>query len=368
MKTKTVKQFGAIFIFLFIFSNMIVIFQNNNIIHAQKSFLGDDFNNDQAPEIAGDDPNGKSLLAKQYANISKSYVGSEFPKDISFTLAPDWTSKHVTINYEGVGIEKDWLSNGEVNSNISGWAYQTNNPSGFTLDGYDGITGNSPGSAKFRMTGGRSAGDYAYFEQNISISEEFKSGNAHFSTDYYMIWTSDFNGSVFMTLIIDDVEKNKTIHLQDAPKVSWDSLIIDYDPIAYGQVLPNNVTLRVGVYTWEDDSISPWNEIYFDNIKCELWTKPNSSDIITVNDNEFSQNYSYINTDYGEGYSFIDVERNRTISDEITFTISQNVSDILDLNIDSITINSSSEKSINTTILGIPGSKYNLGSNISWYT
>ncbi|MHA2181352.1 MAG: hypothetical protein ACXAAH_08005, partial [Promethearchaeota archaeon] len=176
MKRETVKYFGAIFIFLFIFSFMIMIFQNDTTIHAQRRFLGDDFNYDQTPEIAMDDLNGKSLQVEQYANISKSFSGNEFPKDISFTLAPDWTSKNVTINYEGVGIEKDWVSNGEFDSNISGWTYQTNNPSAFTQNGHDGVTGNSPGSAKFRMTGGRSGGDYAYFEQNISISEEFKSG------------------------------------------------------------------------------------------------------------------------------------------------------------------------------------------------
>jgi hypothetical protein len=345
-----------------------VFYQNEYAFHDQIHYQDDDYRNFQTPLIATDDPNGKSLIAKQYANISKSYIGDEFPKDISFTLAPEWTSKNVTINYEGLGIKRDWVTNGGFDSDINGWTYQTNNPSGFTLEGHSGAYGQPLGSSKFRMTGARSAGDYAYFEQNISISEEFKPGNTRFSTDYYMVWTSTFNGSFFISLIIDGVEKNQTVHLEDITDNYWHSLIIEYDPIAYGQSLPNNITLRVGVYTWEDGSISPWNEMYFDNIKCEILTKPNNPDIIKVNDNEFNQNYTSINTDYGEGYSFIDVERYRSVSDEITFTIYQNITDILDLNIDTITINSCAEKSIYTKVLGITGSNYMLGSNISWYT
>jgi hypothetical protein len=117
-----------------------------------------------------------------------------------------------------------------------------------------------------------------------------------------------------------------------------------------------------------DDSINPWNEIFFDNIKCELWTRSNSSGLLRLNDNEFNQNYSYINTDYGDGYTLIDVERYTEISDEISFTVYQNVTDVLDFKIANIIIDSFAEKSFSSEFLGSPRSKIEFGSNITWQT
>ncbi|MHA2324260.1 MAG: hypothetical protein ACXACB_02585, partial [Promethearchaeota archaeon] len=325
------------------------------------------FNDITELEKASISPNGKPLTVNQYANISKSYIGDEFPKNISFNLAPEWTSKNVSINYEGVSRKKDWVTNGNFDTNMSGWNYKYHGGY-WSNDGYYDSTGNPPGSVGFRASemGGE---NYAYYEQNISISENFGSGNAVISADVQMAYSAGrFNGSIFISLIIDNDEKNNTIHCESIETGVWVPLNLIYDPVSYGHILPNNVSLRIGVYGWEDDSIVSWQSFYFDNIKCEFWTKPNISNILIATDNEFNQNYTYINTANGEGHSFIDTERYRSISDEITFTIHNNMTDALDLKIDTITINSFAEKSKNSTVLGIPGSEYIFGSNINWHS
>ncbi|MFX1280799.1 MAG: hypothetical protein ACFFA3_15595 [Promethearchaeota archaeon] len=353
------KQYILIILFfsIFLIPILTIVYNNESIT---------DFNERESPIISSNDVNGRYLPVIQHANISKSFSEGEFPSNVSFNLAPGWTSKNVTISYSGLSTRKDWVSNGEFDSDMNGWTYESLG-SEWSLAGY-GSSGNPGGCLKFRVSGGVSKGDYSYFEQNVAIPEEFASGTARLSIDYYIAWTSTFNGSIFISLVVDNVEKNKTVHLQSAPIMSWESLILSYDPLAYGQVLPGDVSLRIGVYTWEADSVTPWNEFYFDNIKCELETKPNIPNIIYVKDNEFNQNYSYINTSFGEGYSFIDTERYREVSDDIIFTIYQNISDVLDLNIDTISIHSPSEKSLNSSVLGVEGSCYEFGTNISWYT
>jgi len=320
------------------------------------------------PKGASSEPNGKPLLVHQYANISKSFVGDTFPKNVSYNLAPDWTSKNVTINYEGVSKKKDWVINGELDSSMSGWTYKSDGE-GWYGDGYISGSGNPMGSVEFYLNK-IALGDYAYFEQNISIPEEFASVNAFLSVDYYMAFASPFifNGSVFISLIINNIEINNTADILSSLNGKWIPLSLIYNPLAYGQVVPNNATLRVGVYGLETYDFPSYNIFRFDNIKCELWTKPNISNIVIANDIEFNQNYTYSNTDYGEGFSFIDEDRYRSESDTIVFTIYQNLIDVMDFKIDSIIINSPAEKLITSEVSGRSGSKYITGSNITWYS
>jgi len=354
-----------------IFSNYV---HNSPLTHNNK----DDNNNfDQVadlkspenPKIAASERNGKPLLVQQYANISKSFVGDTFPKNVSYNLAPDWTSKNVTINYEGVSNKKDWVTNGDFDSDMSGWTYKSFGD-GWINEDYNGGFGNPAGSVEVDVIHIQNGGDYAYWEQNISIPQEFASGNAFLSVDYYMdygtSWT--FNGSFFIALIINDINVNNTAAVLTSNYGEWIPLTLTYDPLTYGQNLPNNATLRVGVYGHETDPIPASNTVRFDEVKCELWTKVNRSNIIRVYDNEFNHNYTYTNTDYGEGYSFIDVERYRSESDTVVFTIYQNLSDIIDFKIDSIILSSPAEKLITSEVLGVSGSKYIAGSNITWYT
>ena len=140
---------------------------------------------------------------------------------------------------------------------------------------------------------------------------------------------------------------------------------LEYNPEIYGQMLPGNVTVRVGIWT-NELSTSTSAELRLDNIKYELWTKPNQTGIIKVYDNEFAQNHTFYNSSYGEGYSFIDTERTRAISDEIVFTIYSNISNLLDFTIDEITITSYGVKEFNSTVSSKIGSLYTIGENISW--
>ncbi len=307
--------------------------------------------------------NGKSLMVNQYANISKSIAGStSFPQNVSFNLAPGWTSKNTTINYEGVAQKKDWVTNGTFDSTLdmSAWTYYESG------DYWQG-SGFKSNAAWIKSQSQMGEGDIAYFEQNISIPEEFDSGEAKFSADVKMAFsTGRFNGCLFISLTIENIEINNTAYAETMNIGDFIPLGITYDPTTYGHILPNTATLRFGVYGYSDDTYSSWQDFYFDNIKYEPWTKPNISNIIIVNDNEFNQNYTYISTDYGEGYSFIDVERYRSVSDSIIFTIYQNLSDVIDFKIESFYISSAAIKMFNTSILGTPGSLYTLGANITW--
>jgi len=61
---------------------------------------------------------------------------------MDFDLAPGWTSKNVTLDYHGVSKKYDWVSNGEFNSDMTGWTYKSLG-SEWSLDGYD--TSGNPG-------------------------------------------------------------------------------------------------------------------------------------------------------------------------------------------------------------------------------
>jgi len=69
---------------------------------------------------------------------------------VSFNLAPDWTSKNVTINYEGVAQKKDWVTNGDFDSDMSGWTYKSLG-NGWTNEGYNGGFGNPTGSVEVEV-------------------------------------------------------------------------------------------------------------------------------------------------------------------------------------------------------------------------
>jgi len=283
-KKMTISTLIVLFFFLMFISTSI----NNNKNNYYSSSFEQTSNRLKASSST---VNGKSLLVNQYANISKSIAGdTTSPKNVSFNLAPDWTSKNVTINYEGVAQKKDWVTNGGFDSDMSGWTYKEKSVGGiWSNEGYDGGEGNPSGSVKFHATE-MEAGAYAYFEQNVSIPDEFGSGNAILSADVKMHFDSRFNGSLFVAVIINNKEVNISINAETIPNGEpYVPLSLIYNPIIYGQVLPNNATIRVGLYGYEDKGIPSWQEFNFDNVKFAPWTKPNNSNIIIANDNEFNQ-------------------------------------------------------------------------------
>ena len=50
---------------------------------------------------------------------------------------------------------------------------------------------------------------------------------------------------------------------------------------------------------------------------------PNQMNLVNAYDLEFPSNYSYTNTTFGKGYSYIDTERTYSETEDITFTISK---------------------------------------------
>lgn len=321
------------------------------------------------PKAAANEPNGKPLLVNQFANTSKSYVNSNLPINVSFTLAQDWISKDVTISYEGVSQKKNRVINGTFNSVYHGWIHKSNG-SGYSDEGW--LSGGNPnGSVQIKLLiGSNSKGDYAYYEQNVSIQEELSSNKlALLSFDYYSEGSRPENISAYLAIKIGNLEKNMTLDFPTyIQSESWETLTMVYDPVAFGQVLPGNVTVRVGVYTLNNTNVKQKGSFQIDNIKFDLWTMPNQMNLVNAYDLEFPSNYSYTNTTFGKGYSYIDTERTRSETEDITFTISKNITGIDDFDIKNITITSNLLKKINSTINGLDGSLYTNGIPTIWQT
>jgi len=321
------------------------------------------------PKTAANEPNGKPLLVNQFANTSKSYINSDLPTNVSFTLAQDWISQDITIIYEGVSQKKNIVINGDLALDSNGWIYKSKG-SGYSDDGWL-LDGNPGGSIQIKLeNGGKSKGDYAYYEQNVSIQEELSSNKlALLSFDYYSYGPIEENVSAYLAIKIGNLEKNVTLNFPTyIQSQSWETLTMVYDPVAFGQVLPGNVTVRVGIYTLDDVIVNPFGEFQIDNIKFDLWTMPNQMNLVKAYDVEFPSNYSYTNTTYGKGYSYIDIERTRSETEDVKFTISKNITGIDDFDIKNITIMSGLLKKINSTLNGLDGSLYTNGLPTIWQT
>jgi len=176
---------------------------------------------------------------------------------------------------------------------------------------------------------------------------------------YYSDFALGFNGSIFMSVIIGGIEINQSVLTQDTSQDTWSPLSLNYDPTFFGHVLPETITIRVGIVMNEDSG--GWLALYFDLIKYEIWSESNEEGFIKILDNQFTQNYTYYNTTYGEGFSFIDTERTPDSDNEIDFTVYSNRSGFLEFSIGTLTINAHATKKFNSSI-----STYTLGENISW--
>ena len=183
-RTITVLLFALCFM---IFSSISQFyFENNNDISIREQNIDQIFDKNVMNDLkaSANGPNGKSLLVNQYANTSKSYIDPSLPINVSFTLAEDWISKDITISYEGVSQKKNRVINGTFDSVNHGWTYKSKG-SGYSDEGWLESDGNPDGCVKIKYTGVLSKGDYAYFEQNLSIQEELSSDKlALLSFDY----------------------------------------------------------------------------------------------------------------------------------------------------------------------------------------
>ncbi|KKN10821.1 hypothetical protein LCGC14_1032690, partial [marine sediment metagenome] len=354
------------FINLNILSNSIV----DTSIREQNMYPISDLNIINEPNIAANEPNGKPLLGYQYANTSKSYTSSILPTNVSFTLQKDWISSDINISFEGVSQKNDRVINGTFDSIYHGWTFKSNDPAEY--ESYNN-TGSEPRSVQIKYLGGvKNKDDYAYFERNISLQEELSSDKiALLSLDYLCERSRPINFTAYLAIIIGDVEVNITYDFPTAIiEDSWEPLTLVYNPLSSGQVLPGNITVRVGIYTADATTVSQWGTFDLDNIQFDLWTMPNQRSIVGIKDLEFNpnSNRTYINTTYGKGYYYNATERSYSENTDIVFTISQNITGIDDFDIDTITITSNLVKRFNSSISGFDGSLYTNGISTTWQT
>ncbi|MHA2184839.1 MAG: hypothetical protein ACXAAI_07540, partial [Promethearchaeota archaeon] len=320
--------------------------------------------NIENPIRSSEFPNSKPLQINQFASTSNSFFPLSFPTDVHFTLVEGWTSENVTIYYEGISIKKDQVLNGEFTSNSSKWTYESNNPTIFKDLGWNS------GNVEFEIKSGMVLKDeYGFYKQNISIYQPFYIGNlAVLSLDYlFDTQLAPENLTLYLAIEVNGIEVNKTTRLSNLIQEEWATTNLVYDPIFNGQFLPGNVSIKTGIYATSDINLTNMN-FKFDNIKFEIWTEPNEPNLIKVLDIDSNFNYTYHNLTYGRGYSFIDIERSKNSTSEISFTVFQNMTNVLDFHISNITVDSYLVKTYNSTFDGEEGSLYSTNSQINWET
>ena len=323
-------------------------------------------------KTSANEPNGKPLLIHQHTTISNTFFPPTLPSNVSFTLLEGWTSKNVTINYEGVSHRKDWVINGSFDTSESPWEYFTNNTD-FVQNPWQTYEGEECVGITINKGQSFLKGEYSYFEENFTISEISVSNTlASLSMDYFLSpqgFDPSNDISAFVSIDIGGNKINTSGFLYDLVEGFWTEMSITYDLSNYGQQLPENITLRVGLTVESDIGATPPSknqEIYFDNIEFEVWTEPNEPNLIIAEDLEFSSEYSYQNITNGMGKTFIDVERSKTELSDIKFTISKNNTFTEELKVYNITIISEAVKIFNSSIDLQDGSLYNSNTNIEW--
>jgi len=310
----------------------------------------------------------RPLLIKQVATISRTYYPLNLPTNASFVLVKDWVSRNTTVYFEGITYNKDRVSNGNFNYGESPWVFKSST-SNFAR------TSPSGNYVSMRIT--RSINfvknQYGFFEENVSVAESLTPGRlAVYSVDYYFNRASYYpssNMSIYLSVTMGGISKNLTVKLTELVFDSWTKLTLTYDPVDIGQSLPGTITLRAGVWVM-NASRSPSEDqyVYFDNVKFTIWTGMNQQNVLIVKDTQFNQNYSYQNTTYGRGMVFINVQRSRSISSDVIFTIYKNSAFTDDIKIGNITIKSSVDMGFNSTINSNQGSSFVSDGIIKWKT
>ena len=318
--------------------------------------------------------NGRPLSVIQHANTSNSFLPSALPTNISFTLAQGWISKNITIDYDGVAFENDTVTNGEFASNRNRWPYRTN--AGSELVDNDHTTswgfGTPLGCVEIEIKSDPlSANDYGYYEQTIYNEDNF---DPNYLATLSMMYYYDTKSSspqddvcAFLEVEIGGNKANKTIEFTDLVQDAWSRMDLTYDPIAMGQTLPNQIKVRAGVFV--ENPVTPSNQyLRIDNVKYKIWSSINEPDLIVAHDIEYNNNYTYNNVAAGKGTSFIDIERNRSVTSDVKFTISKNSSYSNEFSVKDITISSECVKLLNSTYGGLNGSHYTTDGSITWNT
>jgi len=367
---------------LFLFLIFIIAFLGNfapNLFSFDNHYFEDikfkendkNFELDERLNTAYYDPKGKPLTIIQHATISNTFFPFSLPTSVSFTLLEGWTSKNVTIDYDGVSHQKDWIINGSFDAGEAPWEYDSSEPTKIIHEPWQ------PENLEMMIQKNvvLSKGSFGYFEENITITEPISFNSVGtLSLDYlYSLGgggTELTNMVAFISIDIGGVSKNISENLIDLVEDSWSKMSLNYDLNLAGQQLPKNATVRAGVFVTDNISTTGSKEHFLsiDNIQFEVWTKPNQPNLILAKDIEFDQEYSYENITFGRGNSYIDKERSRTETSDIKFTISKNPLYTEELQIYNITITSEAFKIFNSTMNGLEGSEFVTNNQINWQT
>jgi len=376
LKRRNRKITVLLFALCFMISSNIsqIYFGNYNDISIREQKMDQILDKDVINDLktAANQPNSKPLLVIQHANTSNTFVPFSLPTNISFTLAQGWTSKNITINYEGVAFENNTVSNGDFASDGVGWPYQSSSPSELVDKEWTSSYGNPPGCVFIEIKDEQlDAGDYGYYEQTIWNEDNFESNYlATLSMNYYYDRNANPAQSdvyAFLEVEIGGVKANKTIEFIDLVPDSWSTMYLSYDPSAIGQTLPNSIKVRAGVYV-ENTVIPSIQYLEIDNIEYKIWSGINDPDLIIAYDVDYNKTYTYNNITAGKGTTFIDIERNRSVTSDVIFTIFKNSSYSNEFSVKDITISSECIKLFNSTYGGLNGSYYTTDGNITWNT
>ncbi len=321
-------------------------------------------NSSESSIIVSTSPTSKPLSITQHAIVVEDFLSPSIPTNVSFTLVEDWVSKNTTILFEGISNRKDWVTNGSFNSSLVPWKNLTTSANmqitGWNPAGYASI--NLPGGAVIQN-------DYAYYFENISIPELFTNGKLISVSLKYLYQGGPQTPTMiqmYIAIEIDGKEKNQTTFFPDLVKGIWTPMSFTYDPASVGQQIPDNLILKVGLRANNSGIVLNAHQLHIDDVELKLWTQPNRSNLIYVEDPETGYNYTYQNSDFGNGMSFIGAEKSYAETENVIFTIHNNMTNIIDIEVFNITIMSNLEKLYNSTIDGIPGSVYSTNGLIKW--
>ncbi|MFW9902364.1 MAG: hypothetical protein ACFFDY_13940, partial [Candidatus Thorarchaeota archaeon] len=366
------KKHNVSFLIISIIFILIFTIPNNSPNFFAKNYEENNLYDFDNPKLSSNGPISKPLLITQHSTISNTIFPSSLPKNISFTLLEDWTSQNVTINYNEVSHQKDWVINGSFEQGEDPWEYDSSDPSKIIKLSWQ------PENVQIEVQKNvvnLPKGSFGYFEENFTIPEPLASDSiVTLSMDY--LYSLAVGGTelidlvAFISIDIAGINKNTSTSFIDLVEDSWTKMSINYDLNLAGQELPNNVTIRAGIFAVNETLNTGSKEHYLsiDNIQCIIRTKPNQPNLLIAKDTEFGIEYPYENITYGKGKTFIDVERNRSQTSDIKFTISKNSTVTDELEIYNITITSEAVKIFNSTIDGLDGSIYTTNDQVNWQT
>lgn len=314
---------------------------------------------------------GRPLEVCQHSTYTRAYHPYIFPSNVSVTLAEGWTSNNVSISFDGVQKQEDYVVNGYFDSNDDNWNFHRDSVTGIFYD--DHLS--TAECIEITADDGQFAeGDIAYYEQTIELNNSFAANKMlSFSIDYYLDPNGDYNGfdlvSAYIAVDVDGIEKNLTIPTSDLDVNTWSELNLVYDPGKEGQICPDNITLKAGMVFTDSLTVTENREFRIDSIECYIWTAIQESNIVYAHDHIDNKNYTYQSTESGKGKIFIDTAREASQTEEMVFTIFRNSSYGGEIEIFNIILESDLEKCFNTTQGGQTGSLYSFSqTDIIWNT